>query len=151
MTDQRTALAATLAGALFGLGLAVSRMVDPEKVLAFLDVGAIPAGTWDPSLILVLCAAVGTNLVGYRLVLGRPAPLLAGRFELPTRKDVDARLVGGSALFGIGWGLAGYCPGPAVAALTQGSLDALWFTGAMLVGMFVFHRTDGEGVPAAAH
>ena len=144
MTDPRTTLAATLAGALFGLGLAVSRMVDPEKVLAFLDVAAVAEGDWDPSLLLVLCAAVGVNLVGHRLVLGRPAPLLAPRFELPRRTDLDARLVGGAALFGIGWGLAGYCPGPAIAALGHGSLDALWFTAAMLVGMFAFQTTDAE-------
>lgn len=150
MSDQRTALAAVLAGVLFGLGLAVSQMVDPEKVLAFLDVAAIADGAWDPSLLLVLCAAVGTNLVGYRLVLRRPAPRLAARFFLPTRTDVDLRLVGGSALFGIGWGLAGYCPGPAIAALSHGSLDALWFTSAMLVGMFAFQKTEAEGTPAAA-
>lgn len=148
MTDQRTALAATLAGVLFGLGLAVSQMVDPGKVLAFLDVAAVADGAWDPSLLLVLCAAVGTNLVGYRLVLGRPSPLFAARFSLPTRKDVDRRLVAGSALFGVGWGLAGYCPGPAVAALSQGSLDALWFTIAMLLGMFAFQKTEAERAPA---
>ncbi|MEE4300157.1 MAG: DUF6691 family protein [Pseudomonadales bacterium] len=150
MTDQRAALAALLAGVLFGIGLAVSQMVDPEKVLAFLDVAAVADGAWDPSLVLVLCAAVGTNLVGYRLVLRRPAPRFAERFFLPTRSDVDPRLVGGSALFGIGWGLAGYCPGPALAALSHGSLDALWFTGAMLVGMFAFQKTESEGTPAAA-
>lgn len=150
MTDQRTALAALLAGMLFGLGLAVSQMVDPEKVLAFLDVAAFRDRGWDPSLVLVLCAAVGTNLVGYQLVLRRPAPRFAERFSLPTRSDVDLRLVGGSALFGIGWGLAGYCPGPALAALSHGSLDALWFTGAMLVGMFAFQKTEAEGTPAPA-
>ena len=151
MTDQRTALAATFAGVLFGAGLAISQMVDPDKVLSFLDLAAFTDGAWDPSLVLVLCAAVGTNLVGYQLVLRRPSPLLAAEFHLPTASDIDLRLVGGSALFGIGWGLAGYCPGPAVAALTQGSLDALWFFGAMLLGMFAFQRTDAEGQPAAAH
>lgn len=150
MTDQRTTLAATFAGFLFGLGLAIAQMVAPEKVLAFLDVAAFAEGAWDPSLLLVLCAAVGTNLVGYRLVLKRPAPRLSARFELPTRTDVDLRLVGGSALFGVGWGLAGYCPGPALAALSHGSLDALWFTAAMLVGMFVFQETEAEGGSATA-
>lgn len=147
---QRTAIAATLAGVLFGLGLAISQMVDPSKVLAFLDVSTIADGTWDPSLVLVLCAAVGTNLIGYQLVLRRPAPLLDEAFHLPLRSAVDVRLVAGSALFGVGWGLAGYCPGPAVAALAQGSVDALWFVGALLVGMFAFERVDAEGAPAAA-
>lgn len=151
MTDQRTALAATLAGVLFGLGLAIAQMVDPEKVLAFLDVAAFADGAWDPSLLLVLGAAVGTNLIGYQLVLRRPAPRLAASFSLATRTDVDLRLVGGSALFGIGWGLAGYCPGPALAALSQGSLDAVWFTAAMLLGMFAFEKTEAEGTAAPAH
>lgn len=139
------ALAALGAGVLFGLGLAISQMVNPEKVLAFLDVGAIAAGRWDPSLALVLLAAVGVNLIGYRFVLGRPHPLFDAKFHLPTRSDLDARLIGGAALFGIGWGLAGYCPGPGIAALVLGHADALWFTGAMLVGMFAFERFERFG------
>jgi uncharacterized membrane protein YedE/YeeE len=131
---------ALLVGALFGLGLAISRMVDPDKVLAFLDVGAIAAGAWDPSLALVLAGAVVTNLVGYRLVLRRPHPLLSERFHLPTRRDLDGRLIGGAALFGIGWGLAGYCPGPGLAALSQGSVDAAVFCVALVIGTMATDR-----------
>ena len=142
--------AALIAGILFGLGLAMSQMVDPEKVLSFLDVGAMPYGGWDPSLMLVLGAAVGVNLLGYRFVLKRAHPLFDDRFHLPTRKDLDGRLLGGAALFGIGWGLAGYCPGPGLAALTLGSADPLWFTAAMIMGMVAFDRVEALRAPAAA-
>ena len=138
MTDARGIIAAFASGLLFGAGLAVSRMVDPDKVLGFLDVAAIASGGWDPSLVLVLFAATGTNLVGYRIVLARRRPLLAPSFQLPTLTRIDRPLVLGAALFGAGWGLAGYCPGPALSALTHGSTDALWFSGAMLVGMAGF-------------
>lgn len=143
-------IAALVAGALFGLGLAISQMVNPDKVLSFLDVGAMPSGGWDPSLMLVLGAAVGVNLIGYRLAMGRPHPLFDRQFHLPTRSAIDARLVVGSALFGIGWGLAGYCPGPGVAGLTLGSTDPLWFVGAMLIGMFGFDRVDRALTAATA-
>lgn len=132
--------AAFAAGLVFGLGLAISRMVDPDKVLAFLDLGALPLGTWDPSLALVLIAAVGVNVVGHRVVLARPHPLLSARFHLPTRTDLDARLILGASVFGVGWGLAGYCPGPGLAALAHGSLDGLGFVVAMVVGMIATDR-----------
>jgi len=127
---MRAALAALCAGALFGAGLTVSQMVDPAKVLAFLDF----AGDWDPSLALLMAAAVGVTALGYRLVWRRPHPLFAARFELPTRRGLDLRLVCGAALFGLGWGLIGFCPGPAIAALARPSGWGLVFVGALVAG-----------------
>lgn len=112
-------LAAFLSGALFAVGLGVSGMTRPGKVLAFLDLG----GAWDPSL----------------EILARRAPLLVPQFSLPTRRDVDRRLVGGAALFGVGWGLAGFCPGPAVTSLVGGRVEPVIFVAAMLTGM-ALHR-----------
>ena len=128
---KRLLPAALASGALFGVGLAMSGMTDPQRILGFLDV----AGDFDPALLYVLVGAVATTTVLFRFVLRRPAPVLAAAFRLPSRRDVDARLLAGAALFGIGWGLAGYCPGPALAALGAGSHESLWFVPAMLVGM----------------
>ena len=122
------------AGTLFGLGLAISGMVDPAKVIGFLDV----AGDWDPTLVFVMGGALLVTIPAFRLILKRPRPVLADKFELPTNKDVDARLLGGSALFGIGWGLAGFCPGPAVTALASGLMLVFVFVAAIVVGMAVY-------------
>ncbi|MFG6177132.1 DUF6691 family protein [Halomonas sp. THAF12] len=127
-----------VAGLLFGLGLAVSGMTDPARVLGFLDL----AGAWDPTLMFVLGGAVVTNFVGYRLALRRPNPLFAVAFQLPTRRDLDARLVGGSAMFGIGWGLSGYCPGPAFASVSGISLPLAAMLAAMVVGWFIARRVS---------
>jgi uncharacterized membrane protein YedE/YeeE len=121
---------ALLAGALFGAGLSVSQMINPQKVQAFLDL----AGDWDPSLALTMAGALLVTAIGYRLVLKRPRPLLDDAFRLPARQLIDSRLLLGAALFGIGWGLGGYCPGPAIAALALGTLEPWLFMGAMLVG-----------------
>ena len=123
-------LVAAASGLLFGAGLTLSGMVDPLKVLGFLDV----AGRWDPTLVLVLAGAVGVNVVGYRLVLRRRAPWLAERFVLPTATKVDRPLVAGAVLFGVGWGLVGYCPGPALAALPSGAPKVALFVAAMVAG-----------------
>ena len=128
-------LPALLAGALFGLGLAISRMVDPAKVLGFLDV----AGHWDPSLVFVLGGATGTTLLGLQLLGRRDGRLRATLAGLP-RSGIDRRLVGGAVLFGIGWGLVGFCPGPAVAALLLAPVAPLVFVVAMLAGMLVADR-----------
>jgi len=141
---------AALGGLLFGAGLAVSQMANPAKVLAFLDLGAIPAGGWDPSLAFVMAGALAVTFVGYRVVRGRPKPLAAERFEWPTRRDIDARLIAGSALFGIGWGLVGYCPGPAIASLAWGRTETVVFVLAMMAGMVVYRRTLGMPRPAPA-
>lgn len=123
--------AGLLAGTVFGVGLAWAQMTDPHKVLAFLDI----AGDWDPSLLFVIGGAVALALAGYRFVLRRRAPLFDDRFHLPRRSTVDAPLLGGAALFGIGWGLAGYCPGPAIASIGFGNPEMLWFLPALLAGI----------------
>ena len=127
-----------LAGLLFGLGLAISQMNNPEKVLAFLDI----FGNWDPSLALVLLAAVAVSHVGFRLTMRRPRPVLGKVFQLPTGQDIDRRLIGGSAIFGIGWGLAGYCPGPAMATLSIGGWEPLLFIATMLAGSLAYKTLD---------
>ncbi|MBX3516641.1 MAG: YeeE/YedE family protein [Rhodospirillales bacterium] len=131
--------AALLSGLLFGAGLTVSSMISPAKVLAFLDVGAAADGRWDPSLALVMAAALATTAIGYALLLRRKAPLLAPRFQVPTAKAVDARLIGGALVFGLGWGLVGLCPGPALAGLSQGSAKTALFVVALIAGIGV-HR-----------
>lgn len=133
---MRKLLFALLSGALFGLGLVVSGMTQPEKVLGFLDVAAIAKGRWDPSLVFVMGGAVAVTLIAFA-VTPRPGrtPWAAPAFALSTQRQIDQRLLGGAALFGIGWGLAGYCPGPALAVVFTGRVDGLIFTVAMVVGM----------------
>jgi uncharacterized membrane protein YedE/YeeE len=132
------ALSALVSGILFGLGLAVSQMTNPAKVLAFLDV----AGDWDPSLALVMAAAVTVSFVAFRIAKRRTAPLFADAFQTPVRRDIDPPLMVGAALFGVGWGLAGLCPGPAITAIVSGQNKAFLFLGAMLGGMLVFTITS---------
>ena len=127
-------LVALLSGVLFGLGLVVSGMVNPAKVLGFLDV----AGDWDPTLAFVMGGALLVTIPAFHMILNRPRPVFAEEFDLPTKKDVDARLLGGSALFGVGWGLAGFCPGPAVAALASGLAPVFVFVAAMVAGMALY-------------
>jgi uncharacterized membrane protein YedE/YeeE len=121
------------AGALFAVGLAISGMTRPSKVVGFLDL----AGDWDASLAFVMMGAIAVHLVAYRVVLRRPAPLFDVRFHLPTRKDIDGRLVLGAALFGVGWGLGGYCPGPGLVSAAGASLGALVFVVGMTLGMVI--------------
>lgn len=137
MKKQHLTLAASyLAGLLFSLGLAVSGMTDPARVVGFLDV----AGNWDPTLMFVLGGAVITTFIGYRFVLKQPAPMLAGRFELPSKRDLDTRLLGGAALFGVGWGLSGYCPGPAIASLGGATLPLMAMLATMVLGWLIARR-----------
>ena len=138
-------LVAAVSGIVFGLGLAVSQMVDPAKVLAFLDL----AGDWDPSLAFVMAGAVAVSLVAFRYTLRRRAPLLARGFTLPEASDIDARLLAGAAVFGVGWGLVGFCPGPAVASLAFGHLESVLFVAAMLAGMAVANIVPGPTRPVA--
>ena len=126
-------LAAFLAGGLFGLGLVISQMINPRRVQGFLDLAA-----WDPTLLLVITGAVCTTFTGYRLVTRRARPLLDTEFHLPTARLIDKRLVAGAAVFGVGWGLAGYCPGPALTAVAAGFSEPLWFFAALLAGSLFF-------------
>lgn len=132
---RKFTLAALASGALFGFGLAMSGMTDARRVLGFLDV----FGDFDPALMFVLGGAVITTASSFRLVLRRDRPVLAETFKVSNLKHLDGRLLGGAALFGAGWGIAGYCPGPALAGLGVGSVEALWFVPAMLFGMLL-HR-----------
>ena len=124
-----------VSGLLFGLGLAVSAMVNPAKVIGFLDL----AGNWDPSLALVMAGGLAITLPAFRLVLKRDRPLLESRFFLPTSKDVDKRLLSGAMLFGIGWGLAGLCPGPALTSLVTLN-GSVWLFFAAMIGGMLLHR-----------
>jgi uncharacterized protein len=131
-----------LTGLVFGLGLVISGMANPAKVLNFLDL----AGAWDPSLVLVLGGATATTLLGYRLVLARPRPAFAPAFELPTATRIDPPLVLGAAVFGIGWGIGGFCPGPALTALALLAPGTLVFVPAMLLGLWLGGRARSHPV-----
>lgn len=137
---MKQALAALAAGLLFGLGLTVSQMANPAKVLGFLDL----AGDWDPSLAFVLAGAVGTAALGFRLVRRAGRPLLAPAFRLPTATRIDRPLLLGAAIFGAGWGLIGFCPGPALTAVGLDGLPVIVFVLAMLAGMLL-HRLHPSG------
>lgn len=126
-------LAALIAGLLFGAGLALSGMVNPVRVVGFLDL----AGKWDPTLALVMGGALLVTFPTFPAVIGRARPLFAERFDLPMKVKVDRSLVLGAALFGAGWGIGGFCPGPGIAALATGSVDAVLFVGSMLAGMLL--------------
>ncbi len=127
-----------LAGVLFAVGLGISGMTLPQKVLAFLDF----AGEWDPSLLLVMITSAGVYLLLHRWVLKRSRPVFDTAFHVPTRQDIDQPLVTGAALFGIGWGLVGFCPGPAMTALVTGQTKVLIFFVSMAVGMYVYGTLD---------
>jgi len=125
-------LLALVSGILFGLGLSLSQMVNPEKVLGFLDI----TGNWDPSLAFVMIGALAVAFISFRWVLKRPAPLLDDSFHVSKRREIDKPLLLGAALFGIGWGMSGYCPGPALASLGLGTREALVMVIAIYAGFF---------------
>ena len=133
-------LATFLIGVLFALGLGLSGMTQPQKILAFLNL----RGNWDPSLLLVLGGAVVTYYVSFMLIRRRSAPVLVDKFSLPTKRAIDRNLVFGSLLFGIGWGVGGFCPGPALAMLVTGNHSILVFVLSMTVGMFVFESLSSR-------
>ena len=136
-----------LIGLIFGTGIAISGMANPAKVLNFFDV----AGAWDPSLIFVMGGAVVVTFIGYRIVLRGSAPLFDTRFMLPTRRDLDLPLIGGAALFGVGWGIAGFCPGGALPALGTGTPAVFVFVAALLAGIVavnLFRRFQAQRVTA---
>ncbi len=138
-------LFAFLTGLVFGTGIVFSGMINPAKVLNFFDI----AGTWDPSLAFVMGGALVVTFVGYRLVWQRSKPLFDERFQVPTSRVIDAKLVGGSALFGIGWGIAGFCPGAAIPALGTGRWEVALFLAAVVAGLFL-RRFFAPGAPAKA-
>jgi uncharacterized membrane protein YedE/YeeE len=145
------AVLALICGTLFGAGLAVSGMINPQKILAFLDVGGIPQGTWDPTLGVVFAAALAPMFAAYVIQQRMRAPLCDAAFQTPDRNELDSRLIGGAAIFGAGWGLSGLCPGPALAAIPAaiGELPELMiFIAAMLAGIWL--STLAPTVRAAA-
>lgn len=131
-------LLALLSGLVFGLGLILSGMTDPAKVIGFLDL----AGLWNPALAFVMAGAVAVGALAFGLARRRSTALLGNAFHLPTATAIDRRLLLGSIVFGIGWGLAGYCPGPALASLATGATEPLIFTAAMLAGMAIFELLE---------
>lgn len=137
MSIVRRIVPPLLSGTLFGAGLALGGMLDPQRVRGFLDI----TGRWDPTLAFVMAAAVLVMAIAWRVAGGMKRPVFAEKFSLPDRTDIDARLVGGSALFGVGWGLAGICPGPAIATLAVAPVVILPFIAAMLVGMLLARWT----------
>jgi uncharacterized protein len=136
---------AFLIGLVFGLGIAISGMMNPAKVLNFFDL----AGTWDPSLAFVMGGALAVAIPGYRLVLGRPAPVMEDRFQLPDTRVIDRRLILGSATFGIGWGIAGFCPGGALPALGTGRPEVFLFIAALIGGLFLARVLQARAQPDA--
>jgi uncharacterized membrane protein YedE/YeeE len=138
---MKSAWLAFICGVVFAAGLGISGMTQPGKVTAFLDF----AGAWDPSLLFVMAGAVGVYAVGYRLVVRRPKPLFADAFQLPKARDLDRPLLLGAALFGVGWGLAGFCPGPALTSLVSLRAEPWTFGVSMLAGMAIFEAVDRLG------
>ena len=133
-------LSALIAGTIFGFGLIVSGMSNPDKVMNFLNV----LGQWDPSLIFVLGGAVITTFIGYRFVLKRKAPILDSDFFLPTNTVIDSKLLIGAALFGAGWGMTGFCPGPAITGLAFGVLEPMLFVVSMIIGFVIMNRLSKD-------
>ena len=143
-------IASLLAGLLFGIGLILSGMANPAKVLGFLDL----AGSWDPSLALVMAGAIAVGLGGFAVAKNRTRSVLGLAMQFPKARHIDRRLLGGSLLFGIGWGIAGFCPGPSLVALGMGEGKAVVFVVAMVVGMYFFELLErrssrGSGISAA--
>jgi hypothetical protein len=143
--------ASLICGALFGSGLGISGMINPAKVIDFLDI----TGAWDPSLAFVMGGAVLVTATAFRFILKRPNPVLADTFQLPTRQDFDKHLIAGAAIFGVGWGLAGLCPGPAIASLAFMDVRIVIFVIALIAGSLIakhklFVQTNGEFVDEVA-
>jgi uncharacterized membrane protein YedE/YeeE len=138
-------LSSLLAGLVFGLGLIVSEMANPAKVLGFLDI----AGSWDPSLAFVMGGAIGVGMVAFFVARKRTVSFIGAEMKLPMARDIDRRLVIGSLLFGIGWGIGGFCPGPGLVAVGMGEVKALVFVAAMLLGMGAFELFERRKQPPA--
>lgn len=139
-------LAILLSGLLFGTGVTVSGMVNPMKVLNFLDI----FGQWDATLIFVMGAGLIVTLLGYQIIFRRSAPIFATSFRLPTSQDIDTKLLGGAALFGLGWGISGFCPGPAIASLVFGRMESITFVLAMSAGMILTKQIQNRAQTSKA-
>lgn len=135
---MKTSIVALICGIVFGLGLAVSEMINPARVIGFLDI----AGQWDFTLALVMGSALAFTVIGFPLITKKAHPVLAEKFTLPTKKTLDTPLISGAVLFGIGWGLAGLCPGPAIAGLASLNADIFLFVAAMIAGQFIGLRVE---------
>ena len=135
---MKTVASSLLSGFIFGLGLAVSQMIDPARVIGFLDV----AGRWDATLLFVMGGALAVTVPGFPMILSRQHPLLAPKFSLPAKTEIDRPLIIGAAIFGVGWGLAGFCPGPALAALASLSPSVVLFVAAMIAGQWLASRVE---------
>lgn len=135
---MRQVLVSFAVGFIFAIGLTLSGMTMPSKVIGFLDF----FGNWDPSLIFVMAGAVGVHFITYRLIMKRSTPLLDTHFQVPTRRDINPRLVGGSAIFGMGWGLGGFCPGPGMTSLLSGYAAPIIFVLSMFSGMVLFRLAE---------
>lgn len=135
---MNSALAAFASGVIFAIGLVIGGMTQPAKVAGFLDF----TGDWNPSLMFVMGGAVMTHAILYRVIRQRPTPLFTAAFSVPTRTDIDAGLLCGAVLFGIGWGLSGFCPGPAIVSLASGKMPVVIFVVAMIVGMYLYALVD---------
>jgi uncharacterized protein len=131
---MKTIFAAFFSALLFGLGLGISGMTLPSKVIGFLDV----TGAWDPSLMFVMVGAISVNAIAYIFVKSRSKPVLTERFHIPSKKEIDWKLIVGAAMFGIGWGIGGFCPGPAIVSLVTGDRGVLGFFGSMIAGIVLF-------------
>lgn len=137
---KKQSIIALISGLLFGLGLSISQMVDRERVLGFLDV----AGKWDATLMFVLGGAVAVTLISFRWILSLKHPIFEQKFYLPTRQDIDLKLILGAVIFGIGWGIGGYCPGPAVTSLVQLSINPIMFLIAFIIGSLGYEKIMGN-------
>jgi uncharacterized membrane protein YedE/YeeE len=131
---MKSALVSFISGVVFAVGLGIGGMTQPAKVIGFLDF----AGNWDPSLIFVMLGAIGVHSLFYHVFRSRLAPVVSLAISLPSRKEIEPRLIGGSVIFGFGWGLAGYCPGPALTSLASGNISAVIFSAGMLIGIVAF-------------
>ena len=133
---MKTHVIALISGILFGAGLSLAHMIDPNKVLDFLDI----TGNWDPSLLFVMIGALSISFVTFRLILRRPSPIWAKTFELPKKRSIDLALITGAAIFGVGWGMSGYCPGPSVTGLSLFSFESVIMVITIYLGFIVCHQ-----------
>ena len=144
---MKIVVSALLCGVLFGFGLAVSEMIDPARVIGFLDV----TGRWDPTLLFVMGGALALTVSGFPLILRQARPLVGEKFNLPVKTEIDLPLLCGAAIFGVGWGLAGFCPGPALAALASFPPPVLLFVAAMIAGQWLASRAEKIVARATKH